>query len=157
MLQRIQTLFLLAAAALVTVSFFMPFALLTEANAEANTIWSLRTYGIQGADGMYQPNSETYWIHLPLAFILVLSLWALFSFKNRKKQLLLLRIVFLLYALSFVLLSLYVNHSIGLFAGASIGFGAAFFAPFIGLVLTWLAARYIRKDEALIRSVDRIR
>jgi glycerol uptake facilitator-like aquaporin len=157
MLQRIQTLFLLAAVAVVLSSFFLPFAWLEVAGPSNAASWSLRTYGLQAMDGTYHSASQTYWIHLPLAFILVLTGWAIFSFKNRKKQLLFLRIVFLMYALSFVLLSMYVNHSTNLLVNPTIQFGPAFFMPFLGLVFSWLAARYIRKDEALIRSVDRIR
>lgn len=36
-------------------------------------------------------------------------------------------------------------------------FRAGFFMPVVGLILNSLASRFIRKDEKLVRSVDRIR
>ncbi|MFZ4786296.1 MAG: DUF4293 family protein, partial [Flavobacteriales bacterium] len=60
-------------------------------------------------------------------------------------------------AISFVLMALYVNSVQTAQSEAKFHFGMSFFLPFVALVFNWLAAKNIRKDEALVRSVDRIR
>ena len=156
MLQRIQSLFLLGAMLLTATTFFFPFATITQ--AEGAPMLHLRSYGVKAMDTMaYLPEYNSYFIFLPLTLVIVLSGWVLFSYSDRKKQLALIRFAFILYAVSFVMLYMYISGVGKALPNGEMSIGVSFFLPVAALVLTWLAAKNIRKDEELVRSVDRIR
>ena len=156
MLQRVQSLFLLGAILLTATTFFLPFATLTP--GEGAAALHLRSYGVKSMETLtYLPEYNSYFIFLPLTLVIMLTGWVMFSFKDRKKQLALIRFAFILYAVSFVMLYLYISHVAKALPNGKMSIGASFFLPVIALVLTWFAAKNIRKDEELVRSVDRIR
>lgn len=153
MIQRIQTLFLLVATTALVVSYFIPFGYfpLDEQMLE------IRSYGVKDASGEYLSTVSTWWFHIPLSLVVAANLWTLFQYNRRRHQILILRATFVLFAVAFVLLSMYIYGVDQIYAPASLRPGLSVFLLFAGLLLNWLAARAIRKDEELIRSVDRIR
>ncbi len=81
---------------------------------------------------------------------------ALFLYKNRKQQIRFCQFTITLAAL-FIGVAVYV-HSFSLAATAAIhtyGFGIVI--PFFVILFIYLAMRSIRKDEKLVRSMDRLR
>lgn len=84
-----------------------------------------------------------------------LSLVSIFMFKNRKLQFVLGRINILL---NFFLLGVFVYWSLSLPGEMDISEkGIGMFVPIISIVFLVLANRAIKKDEDLVKSVDRLR
>jgi hypothetical protein len=138
MIQRIQSIWLLLVAVFDAITFRFPFysgdwkedavPAVVDLNAQS-TIWFTILSVIAGA----------------------LALATIFLFGNRKLQL---KLIYLGIFLSIVLLTLYFLE-IGDFYSGNIALWAIFY--FAILVSFILAARGVRKDEKLIRSMDRFR
>ena len=136
MLQRIQTVYLLLAAALCGgVSMVFPY-------------------------GFDQQGVELFVKQQPLLIGLcfgsaALSLGSIFLFKNRKLQFVLGRINILL---NFILLGVFVYWSLTISGETMISEkGIGMLIPIISIVLLVLANKAIKKDEDLVKSVDRLR
>jgi hypothetical protein len=149
MVQRIQTLFFTLAAGVLFGQFGVPY-LQTNAGNPAATLEPL-------TDGVLNPMDNYGILGLTLlgGFI---ALGSVFLFKNRPLQAKLagggiLVSVFLMVLAGFV--SKVTLDAIPEGGHAELGAGLA--APVIALVNFWLALRNIRKDEALVRSMDRLR
>ena len=120
----------------------------------AENNYSLYTYAVKSIDGETQVNE--YKLLFASIIGIVLALAALISFKNRTRQIKLSRGLFLL---SITQISAIIFAIFGI-----LGEGANFenlgiasvFLPIIA-VLSILTTRAIRKDDQLIKSVDRIR
>ncbi len=157
MIQRIQTLFLALAALLNAAGLFLP--LWSAGSADNEQI----IHGLSVSQGetsmMFMDHSDGVMMAAHTAFVvlsIVGTIWlmvVIFQFNNRPKQM---RWAFMgmlaicLEILALVLLTMKVQAEE---SGPEYGWAA----PLLALVLTWLAARRIKKDEDLVRSVDRIR
>jgi nucleoside recognition membrane protein YjiH len=144
MLQRIQTLYLLIAS-LISGGLLFMVSLWTTINGEVIYMMGLL--------------NELDWklLSIPVAFLLsaILSLVSIFLFKNRKHQFVLNRInimvnIYLLVIIVFLLLTLSGESQIS-------EKGIGLFMPVVVIVLLALANKAIHKDEALVKSVDRLR
>ena len=90
------------------------------------------------------------------SIILVLAgLLSIFSFKNRKRQILLNNISLIINALLVGLLIYWLLNLSGGIQFPEKGIEPIF--PFISVICLLLANDYIRKDERLVKSVDRLR
>ena len=84
-----------------------------------------------------------------------LSLISMFLFKNRKSQFMLGRLNIIL---NFFLLGLFVYQSLNISGETNVSEkGIGIFLPIISIVLLVLANKAIKKDEDLVKSVDRLR
>lgn len=143
MIQRIQSIFLLIAA-------IASFALLGTPFASAKKTIASPIF----ADSVYNLNDH---IALLLIFVVAgaLALSSIFLFKNRATQMRIASISMVanLIGVGFALFLLFQNkvdfNSLALSVGA--------FLPVIAIVFELLANRFIRKDEKLVRSMDRLR
>lgn len=147
MIQRIQTIYLLISAILVGLLLALPFAEI----AKDGVIYLFNFKGIL-LDGTLKENG----LAIPILIVLILAFhgFAIFSFKNRIKQV---RIVVISMLLILCLLGLFFFYTYYSFSGAVISFKISIVFPLIAIILDYLAIRGISKDEALIRSLDRIR
>lgn len=85
----------------------------------------------------------------------LLSLITIFLFKNRKLQFVLCRLNIIL---NLILLGLFVYHSLSLSGEvATSKKGIGMFLPIFSIVFLVLANKAIKKDEDLVKSVDRLR
>ena len=145
MIQRIQSLFLLLASASFGALFFIPFAM-----SDTVTTQFL-------ADQMYDVTD-----HPVLAGLsglgAVISLVSIFLFKNRPLQLKLGYIIIILAILlpiaSFLL---FMNESAALDASAQVMDQAGTYIPGLAILFGFLSNYFIKKDERLVRSMDRLR
>lgn len=153
MFQRVQSIFMSASLLLVVASFFIPFGTFTDG---INPV-DLRSYGPKTAGGEYLNAPSSYFVYIIFTVIIAINGAALFLYKNRSLQLRLLKFTFLLFAVAFVLLSLYINDGWSAFPGRSFQPGIALFLPMGGIFFNYMAARGVKKDDELVRSVDRIR
>ncbi len=157
MVQRKQTLFLALAAVVAGLANLFPFATYTVADLQV----LFRSTGLFMSDGTPLEEASP---KVPFAAVLgvlaVLPLVAIAFFKDRKRQLRFVRFVYL-FALGTVAFAVITDRSIQVFLAGrgevKIAYGPAFAAPLLVLLLAFLAERGIRKDEALIRSMDRLR
>lgn len=150
MLQRIQTIYLLVSIIFFGFTNFFPIA--------SGNLFELYTYGIFAIGGEPITEISTYYFILPMALAAGLTVLAIFLFNNRKNQMAVVRLTFVLYAISFALLAFCIKDCQQLLVNdESMSLRTSFYTPFISLLLNMLALRAIRKDDKLIRSVDRIR
>jgi len=153
MIQRIQSIFLLLASLMLGLVFFFPLAVLVNEN-ETFTFWYRGLYGNLHENIVLLEHST------PLAIlyllILMLCIFSIFLFKLRPVQmkLCIANIILIIIALGLTALYLFVIYSDH---HAQIHFKIFSAFPILSLVFIVLAYKGIKKDEALVKSVDRIR
>jgi len=153
MIQRIQTVYLLLAAILIALVHFLPIAKFL---TDSNSIIVFRSSGFfneQTAVGVLPALP----LFILITVVLLLYLVAIFLFRNRNLQARICRLNILLQIGSIGLMIFYFIHTYKQMACVGFTSKIAIFFPLISIILTWLAIRGIVKDEALVRSVDKIR
>lgn len=93
---------------------------------------------------------------VPVLFFLsaLLALYSIFSFKDRKKQFVFGRLIILI---NLFLLGLLIYLSLNLPGEVSSEKGIGMFIPTVAILFSVLANKAIKKDEDLVKSVDRLR
>lgn len=159
MIQRIQSIFLLLVAISMVISTLFPIWLQvnpSQTQSMEMTAWYTTT--IDTDKGTIVAQSNNIYIGILALISAGMAIFSLLQYKNRKKQLLLNMINALLMG---VTLGLAVYTSFKANEGFNPAVGGAFLIGFysivFGLILNLIANRFIRKDEMLVRSVDRIR
>lgn len=147
MIQRIQSVYLLISTVLAGLLFLLPFAEI----AKEGAIYLFNFKGVL-LDGAVDKSGWV--ISVLLAIIVALHVWAILGFKDRKKQT---KVVWFAILMELILLGMFVYFTYILFGGAQISFKPGAVLPLIVVIIDYLAIRAIDKDEALIRSIDRIR
>ena len=137
MIQRIQTIYLLLAFVVTGVlPFFIP-------------LWTMT----DGKEYLFMHN-QAYVVAFGLST--TLSLLSIISFKKRQNQFVIDRLNIIL---NLILLGLFVYRSLNL-SGETLAVsekGIGMFLPIVAIVLLVLANKAIKKDEDLVKSVDRLR
>ncbi len=147
MIQRIQTLYMLASTILLGLLFILPFA-----EIEMNqTFFEFNAWGINGEQEAFKNGWS---IALLLGISTVLHLITIFLFKKRILQVRLMVFAILISLGLLGLLFFFVHQS---FDGATISYKIPIVFPLVIVILDYLAIRSIGKDIALLRSTDRIR
>ena len=137
MIQRIQTLYLVLSF---TITGVLPFVF---------PLWST----VDGKEYLFMQN-QLYVILFGLST--TLSLLSIISFKKRQHQFVIGRLNIIL---NLILLGLFVYHSLNL-SGETLAVsekGIGMFLPILAIVLLGFANKAIKKDEDLVKSVDRLR
>lgn len=154
MIQRIQSVHLLFVVILSSIAFYFPLANLT---AGSNSLYELSIKGLYLLEGNVLKFESAVWgVTVSALLIPITALITVFLFKKRKLQ------IKLCYATIFFVLLFYASLFAYSIAGAE-RLGADWhisyvnIVPAICLVLIWLALRAIKKDEALVKSLDRLR
>ena len=143
MIQRVQTIWLLLSLACCVLLFFIP---VWESSSSAPT-------------GMDEIGAYTHLFLLPFAVLLVVShLVTIFLFGRRKLQLRFCTANILLYLVFFALALFFIQQENNVFSNFHVQeFKSGALLPWIGIFFNIMARRGIRKDEELIRSMDRLR
>lgn len=94
-------------------------------------------------------------INVSTIILILFGVLSVFSFKNRKRQILLNNISIIINALLIGLLAYWLLNLSGGISIPEKGIEPVF--PFLSIVCLLLANMYIRKDERLVKSVDRLR
>ena len=143
MIQRIQTVYLLLASIISGVLIFV------------FNLWKSIKKDIFALDLL---NSESYLLKvIPILFLVsaILAFVAIFIFKNRKLQFVIGRLTILV---NLILLGLLIYVSLTLPGEAAVSEkGIGMFVPILAVLLLVLANKAIKKDEDLVKSVDRLR
>ena len=145
MIQRIQTVFLLLASACSFLTFQFPFA--TDEVMSDSAILS---------DGIYNLHDN---IVLLIAFVVggALALGSLVSFKNRKNQSLLARLAFVANLIGMILVAVFYFNDLAFQNNTTPNDGVGAYLPMGAMILLLFAMRFIKKDDDLVRSMDRLR
>lgn len=153
MIQRIQSLYLLGSFNLIAVMFFFPLAKLVDASgAEYEFLYRGIPALQEGEPAVYNALP----VAILLSIIALISFVTIFLYKKRMLQvrLTVFNMICMVGAMGLIYYSISSQAS-ELNAITSYSLINAF--PLVALVLSYLAIREIGKDEALIRSMDRIR
>ncbi len=150
MLQRIQTVYLLLSAIALTLTIWMPFAAFDKNG-------SVSTFTIFGLSTTQQDLNSWFPYYIVIGLSVALSLFAITQFKKRKRQLNLGKINYLLLLTTIVMLFLDSDNIGQKLAIEKIQYGFGMYLPVVALAFTFLANRSIKKDEDLVKSVERLR
>lgn len=153
MIQRIQTLYLFISFILMLMMYFFPLA---EILSSEGQIYTFRF------DGLHYIDHQSVYIQtvptiILLSVIVAINFTTIFLYKRRITQM---RISFfnILLMLGFVGLSyFYVIDFSNHLESQAVTYKLFDAFPFVSAIFSYLAIRAIGKDEALIRSIDRIR
>ena len=152
MIQRTQTLFLLVAVIFLVLMLFLPLA---EILADGGVTYTGMSRGLQTENG--EVAFSTWPVFILILVTAVLLFITILLYRNRKLQ-----IRFCVYAivLGFGQIGLMYYYWVLIFRqlvveNFSIRVPVIF--PVVAIILTYLAFRGIRRDEILIRSIDKIR
>ncbi|NBV13947.1 MAG: DUF4293 family protein [Sphingobacteriia bacterium] len=166
MIQRIQTLWFLIAGISALLSWVFPFCFFLDSSAEIEGQFRLTGIELQdSAASQFFPATDSIpgWILLILAAMNVFLPFVLVGlFKNRRLQITISTLALTIPVIGILAAFLFINSSIlkleqkGL-EEISIKAGWAIVLPLITLLGIGLGRRGVKKDEALIRSMDRIR
>ncbi len=144
MIQRVQTIWLLLAMACAVLLFYFP-------------VWQVDNTHQQFALDIVGAGVNFHLLGFPL-FLFITHAVATWSFKNRKRQLRFCNInilLFLLFLLSALVILQVENHIFSDWHMADFKLG--FYLPLLGIVFNLMARQGIRRDEALIESLRRLR
>lgn len=147
MIQRIQTIYILIAGVLVATLLKLKLADISIDGELMELV----------AKGIYKAETLVF-NGLPLlifiGIITVLHLVVIFMFKKRIIQI---RMLVFTIILLIGLFGMFFYFTYAGFDGAKVAFKIPVVFPIVAIVLDWLAIRAIGKDEALVRSLNRIR
>lgn len=162
MIQRIQTIFLfLVAVAMLLVTYFTIWEQVNPDQTEKLklTAWHLTSYAIEdGQEASTNNRKAVPYIGVMAIAAAVLALYSLSQFKNRTKQMFLNMINSLLMGSTLGVI-VYQSYQANMDFNPTVGgaFVIGFYAIVAAIILNVVANRFIRKDEMLVKSVDRIR
>lgn len=154
MIQRIQTIFLLVAAIASSLGLFLPFGKLVDTEGA----YYLTSTGLfhELQSGEKTELFSTYPLLALVVATMLISIGAVFLYKNRKLQVRISQLNMLLNGVFFGVIFFYVQKAEST-VGVMLHYQAAVVAPFIAIIFLILAGRYINKDEELVRSTERLR
>ena len=147
MIQRIQTLYVFLSMVLMGLLLVFPIAGIVD----GSSIYLFDKLGIHGESGLVQNGWP---IGVLISIIVLLHFVVVFGYKKRIRQMRLLVFSILLMVGLFGMFYFFTYFS---FENAQVSFKIVVAFPLVAIILDYLAIRAIGKDEALIRSIDRIR
>lgn len=162
MIQRIQSAFLFLAALCLSLVFMVP---VVEFSVRDTTL-PMYVTGFP-AGNLYNTVVRIQWFFVftgLLVATITLLLVALFSYKKRPRQIKLCSVSFFLTIIFLILLCFLpdvmatrIEPGLGKDAAKIVKLQWPIVLPVLSLAFNYLASRFIRKDEALVRSADRLR
>lgn len=153
MLQRIQTLYLLIAAIIMGSILFIPYGEIILKDTQIVKVTSL---GTRVAAGDTITVFRTYPVFVIALLSFLVTIVSIFLYKKRILQIRLCVLNFILVLSTTGLMFLYIYRAAKYF-DATVYHGFLMVLPLVAAILLWLTIRAIGKDEALVRSIDRIR
>lgn len=153
MLQRIQTVYLLIIVGLMVALLFLPLAMLQA----GDQLYTFDVMGISTVSAKLELIFPTWGLFVLTAAIALIAFITIFLFKKRILQIRLCIFNALLMLGIYGMFAFFVSHLNGSLADARLSIKFACALPIVGLILDYLAIRNIGADEALVRSLERLR
>ena len=157
MIQRIQTIFLAIVVILGIAFSFLPILGFSYDTSE----YIMNAYKTVAVDDVNNVVAKNMGVGVMQGLVILVALLTIFLFKKRSLQMKLSKLNILLIALQISAVVVY-SDTVRTGMGESpdhyvmsFKFGAVL--PVISLILTYLAIRFIKKDDKLVRSADRLR
>lgn len=144
MIQRIQTIWLLLAALCFLAQWYPAMVLATTPSP-----------GLGVFENQVFHSGESYVVLIGSGVSGILCLVGIFLYNERVMQILLTAVSSLIQMACGVAVPFYIINKLGKMSQFDPGLGL--WLTGVGLFLSWMATRAIRKDEALVRSMDRLR
>lgn len=154
MIQRIQTLFLIAAIVFLSFTLFFPYAELVRNSDQM--LYSLEFNGLIASETQGELVFNVLPVSILIIVTLALTIVTIFLYKKRMLQIRLCIFNAILQIGIPGLIFYYVRIAETTLPGES-SYNVVFVFPVASAILTFLALRAIARDEALIRSLDRLR
>lgn len=158
MIQRVQTIFLFLVAVAMGITLSME--LWQQVAVDSGESFSLSALFLEKYNSAGEViQSESKWYIAALAsFVGFLAIISIFQFRNRGRQMML-NMVNSLLMVGLVATVFITTNGINseIASSASGNYKLGFWVILVAMVCNMLANRFIKKDEALVRSVDRIR
>ena len=155
MIQRIQTVYLLIIVILSSLTLFLPMVSFMPKDIDLQPLYELKQMNLVGTGDVYS-NLTTWTLFVLTLCIPIVALITIFLYKKRTLQISLTVANMILLVGYYVLLAIAIwSISDRLNADCHLHFTVIF--PLINIILAYLALRGIAKDEALVRSLDRLR
>lgn len=151
MIQRIQTVFLAIAAILTLVPMALQSTLATAGD------FYLTSVGIYSTHEELHQVGSSFGINIAMAIGLLLSVYAIMQYKNRKFQMKLVQGALLVQLAVGGVVFYYADQMAALANPESVSYSPLLAILLVNVVLYFLAYRGIKKDDELVRSADRLR
>lgn len=158
MIQRVQSIFLFLVA--VAMGLTLGLDLWVQEVADSGEIWKLNAlFMLQSSSaGEIIQSSSNWYIAAMAAFVGLLAIISIFQYRNHGRQMMINMVNSLLMVGLVAIVFLTTNGVNQELAAADNGaYQIGFWAILVAMVCNMLANRFIRKDVALLKSVDRIR
>lgn len=162
MIQRIQSIYLAVAAIFLVLGLFLPLWEVSAADQSEflsglNVATSSQEIQFYGHDTGLENALHSLLVGISGLTALFL-LFVVFQFNDRKKQMRLAGIALALTLANAIALVVLTTQGPEIISSTELGRPAYGFAfPILAVLLTWLGLRGIKKDEELVKSMDRIR
>lgn len=162
MIQRIQTLFIIGISVLMMITIFVPFwqseaiEKTTGISGQAH-LDPIAIHFIAHSQASMENKGDTYYLAALAMLASLTAMFAMFQYRNRKLQT---KLCLFNYLILIGLEGSYfiaIDKAKAMFEVTNISFSSGFFLPLLAIIFNFFALRYIKKDEDLIKSVDRIR
>lgn len=155
MIQRIQSIFLFMVSILMGLTVFLPIWGKAEGTnrIEINCIEMIQT-----SAGEVVMEQTTIYLAILAGLTAILAFGNIFNFKNRRFQMKIALFCTLLIAV-FIGLSTFLTYQAQNIFSPEIGGTMAYgyYLPVAAILFNWLSVRFIKKDEDMVRSADRLR
>ena len=152
MIQRIQSLWLFLAAVALIAVMFLPVGKFVMPHG----LYECTAFKMTQAGDVPPINLPVKLIGYFSGLTAFFSILAILHFKKRSRQLRWAWVAFgskVLLSLGMISMFLYFKYALD----SWVGYGPAVFMPFLGLIFDYLGIKGIQKDDALVKSLDRIR
>ncbi len=160
MIQRVQSIFLFLVVVAMGVTIGTTLWEQTMTSSGTDDSWNLTAFMLTNVDaaGETIQSSSKWYIAALASFAGLLALISIFQYKVRSRQMML-NMINSLVMVGLVVTVFLTTNGINQEIQAEVAgeYQIGFWAILAGMVSNMLANRFIRKDEALVRSVDRIR
>ncbi len=153
MIQRIQTLFLLAALVCMLLLFAFPYGYIIGPDNE------IIEFYVSGTEHSVNETGESFSV-LPVTInVIIVSIITFVTILLFKKRMLQIRLSFfnLIMQLGTMILMYYFLYNATKVMGGELNITVMIVMPLAAMIFTFLAIRGIGRDEALVRSLNRIR
>lgn len=157
MIQRIQTVYLLLVAILMTLAAVLPVA--EYFDIAKNIVYQLDMRGFVqlNPDRSFLSAISTNPSTFIYGIVLVVTIMTIFKYKNRKQQFRLCTINFILILVYTIVLAVVIFMGKSKLTGTELTVKIPAVFSLVALILNYLAMRGIAKDENLVKSMDRLR
>jgi hypothetical protein len=155
MLQRIQSVLLLLSAIALGV-FLGTNVWYSETITGKVIVNPYQVLATQGGLASFQ--KDIFYVAVMAGIAIAVAIFTIFQYKNRVRQMLFVALNSLLIGAAVAISVYHVKYDGMTIEGAGEGnFDYGIYAGFTALALNWLANRFIKKDEKLVKSADRMR